>query len=351
METVRVAVIGHGRSGRDIHAKYLTADPRYKITAVIDALPYRREMAASMCGCETFADYTDILGRNDIDLVVNASFSKDHVKITRDLMLHGFNVLCDKPFASRAADADMLIETAESTGCGLYIFQQSRYAPYYKAVRDVVQSGVLGRLVQVSISFSDYTRRWDWQTSKKYLGGSLLNTGPHPLDQALTFLPENIMPQVFCKMDSVNVAGDAEDYVRLIMTAPDLPLIDVEVSCCSAYPKFTYVIQGSRGGLSGTMSHIDWKYFIPEENAPLALDLEPLRDADGNPLYCREKLLWHEDSWDMPETGLFDSMSAAYYDKLYRCLTTGEKHDVTHAQVRRQIAVIEQCHMQNGGAR
>ena len=47
---------------------------------------------------------------------------------------------------------------------------------------------MLGRIVQVSLSFSGFARRWDWQTLQEYKGGNLLNTGPHPMDQAMRLL-------------------------------------------------------------------------------------------------------------------------------------------------------------------
>ena len=100
-------------------------------------------------------------------------------------VLSGFNLLCEKPLARRAADVDKLIEKSKSKGVLFAIYQQSRYAPYFRQVRKVIDSGVLGRIVQINIAFNGFSRRWDWQTLQEYDGGNLLNTGPHPLDQAL----------------------------------------------------------------------------------------------------------------------------------------------------------------------
>ena len=65
-------------------------------------------------------------------------------------------------------------------------------------------------------------------------------------------------------MDRVNTFGDAEDYVKMILTAPNRPLIDIEISSCNAYPSFTYNIQGSNGGLKGDMKDIKWRLNIIE---------------------------------------------------------------------------------------
>ena len=120
-----------------------------------------------------------------MDLVVNAAPSKFHVPLTLQFLEAGFNVLCDKPLASRAADVDRLIAAAERSGKTLAIFQQSRYSPAFVQLRRVIDSGVLGDIVQISLVSSGFSRRYDWQTLTAEMGGNLLNTGPHVLDQAL----------------------------------------------------------------------------------------------------------------------------------------------------------------------
>ena len=189
MGPIRVAIIGQGRSGRNIHGNFLARVPeQYKIVAVTDPIEKRRKRGEEEYGCESYGDYKEVLKRDDIDLIINASPSHLHVPITLDALNAGFNVLCEKPLARKVEEVDMLIEASEKAGKVLAIFQQSRYAPYFRQVRKVIDSGVLGRIVQISIKFSDFSRRWDWQCLQKNYGGSLLNTGPHPLDQALQLL-------------------------------------------------------------------------------------------------------------------------------------------------------------------
>src|SRR5579872_1989683 len=82
MQIIRCGIIGQGRSGRDIHASYLSKDTeRYRIVAVADALPERQARARAEYGCEAYSDYEALLERDDLDLVVNASPSKFHVPI------------------------------------------------------------------------------------------------------------------------------------------------------------------------------------------------------------------------------------------------------------------------------
>ena len=348
MKQLKIALIGQGRSGRDIHGRYLlTAQDKYKVTYIAESISERRAKAEKEFGCTVVADYKELFGKSDIDFIVNASFSHQHVPITLDLLDHGFNVLCEKPFAHTAAQVDQLIAKRNSSGKMLAVFQQSRFAPYFEQVKKVIASGVLGRIVQISVQFNGYARRWDWQTLQELGGGNLYNTGPHPVDQALNLLDYEGMPTVFCKMDRVNTWGDAEDYVKLILKAPDRPLIDVEISSCDAYPSFTYNVQGSKGGLKGDMKELKWRWFVPSESPEQKLIREPLHDKDWNPLYCRESINWHEDSWKGDDSAVFTDAVGRIYDTVYDNLVNGKPLVVTAEQVRQQIAVMEEAHRQN----
>lgn len=352
MKKINIAIIGQGRSGRDIHGLYLHTDAakeKYNVVAIVDAREDRRERAEKEWGVPVFSDYKELFESGlDIDLVINSTYSYQHAEVTIDLLNHGFHVVCEKPAARSVEEFDAMCKAAADNGKMFNVFQQSRFAPYYVQVKKVIDSGVLGDLIDVDIRFNSYQRRWDWQTLHSFNGGSLRNTGPHPLDQALNILDDyETMPNVFCKMNRVNTFGDAEDYCKLILTMPNKPLIDLTISCCDAYPTCTYKIHGSRGGLKGSMQHMEWKYYDEEKAPHQELITESLSKEDGTPAYCSEKLTWIEDSWDGNANGAFDDAVASYYDMIYANLTEGRPMEITHAQVRQQIAVYVEAHRQN----
>ena len=188
MNKKRLAIIGQGRSGRDIHGTFLKKDENtyFDVVAVVDADADRRKRAEEEYpGCKTYADYRELFDVQDIDLVVNASYSHLHYEITKDLLEHKFNVLVEKPFARNYYECDNLIRIAKENGVLLTVFQQTFYAPYYLAAKQVVDSGILGDILQVNVACNGFARRWDWQTLQMKMGGSVYNTGPHPIGIAL----------------------------------------------------------------------------------------------------------------------------------------------------------------------
>ncbi|MBN1436878.1 MAG: Gfo/Idh/MocA family oxidoreductase [Sedimentisphaerales bacterium] len=351
MSKVRVAIIGQGRSGRDIHADWLKQDKgRYKIVAIADPMKDRRDRATEELGCEAYKDYHELFNRDDLDLIVNTVPSHMHVSVALEILNAGFNCLTEKPFAGNVKDVDKMIAAAKKAKRLLAVFQQSRYAPYFEQVRKVVDSGVLGRIVQINIAFNKFARRYDWQTLQEFMGGELMNTGPHPLDQALQFFGTDIMPEVFCHMDLVNAKGDAEDHCTMSLRGAGRPLVNVEISTCCAYSRPTYQVYGSCGGLEGTMSEAKWRYFDPTvvPKAP-RLSKKPLRNADGTPAYPKTEIKWTERKWKVPksQSDLFTTISKRFYAMLHNTLTKGVALEIPPEQVRQQIAVIEECQRQN----
>jgi len=352
MKKLRVAIIGQGRSGMDIHVNNILALPKmFEIAAIVDPWKVRRDRGVEELKCDGYKDYKPLLKRKDIDLVVNASPSHFHVPITLDLFKAGLNVLTEKPLTRKVKDVDKLMAAAEKSGSLFAIYQQSRYAAYFEQVKKVIASGVLGRIVQISICFSGYARRWDQQTVTAKDGGNLMNTGPHPLDLALRLmdLPLDTMPDIFCCMDRAHFFGDAEGHVNLTMRGPKAPIIDLEISSCKAYPTFLYQVYGTQGGMKANPNDAEWRYFIPSESPKHRAEAVPIHNEDCSPAYCGETLKWYTRKWKVPPTkkDLFQSTGTSFYKMLYKHILKGESLEITPEQVRQQIAVIEECHRQN----
>ena len=353
MKKARIAILGQGRSGRDIHGAYIKKRPElYEVVAIVEPMAQRRERAAAEWpGAVIYADHAELYGRTDIDLVVNATPSPLHVAVTMDLLAHGFNTLTEKPFARYPYEVEQLIHESKKQGKLLAIFQQSRFCAYYQKMLEIIESGVLGRLVMVSARTNTYNRRWDWQTVQENNAGTMLNTGPHPMDQALNVLgfpdPESV--QILSRLDKANTFGDAEDFAKVLLTAPGLPVLDYEVSCCDAYTPYIFHLQGTCGNFMCTTKDAKWRYFMPREAKEQKLILEPLCAEDGTPAYCSEQLTWYEEAWqaDEQQADIFDDATDKLYRSVIAALFEGKDLVVTPEQVWCQISVMARVHEQN----
>ncbi|MFO7535424.1 MAG: Gfo/Idh/MocA family oxidoreductase [Kiritimatiellia bacterium] len=356
-ETIRVAIAGQGRSGYNIHANCLRKMPdQYRIVAVADQLEERREEAKREFGARAYADWTELLADGQFDLFVNALPTPLHLPATLAALAAGKHVLCEKPMSASVAEFDRMVEAAARHKRVLAPFQNNRHQPFFEKIQEVVASGVLGKLVYIRSCWSAFSRRWDWQTWQKNMGGSLLNTGPHALDQALVLFGDKCKPHVFCRMDSNNPFGaDAEDHCTVTLYDPgrQAPQIDIFIGAYMAYPQGErYNIGGTFGGLSGNETQLKWRYFDPAK-APA----QAMWNWSVGRKYPHETLPWVEETWNLdPEladgtvgytlrslpTGPF-----RIYGNLYDVLRKGEPLLIGTDQVRRQIEILEECHRQN----
>lgn len=350
MQKLNLAIIGQGRSGKDIHGAYYVSDNNeyFKVKYVVEADAYRREVARKMYeGCEVFEDYNELLTKNDIDLVVNASFSEMHYPTTKRLLEAGKNVLVEKPFAPTKAECDELIALAKEKGVTLAVFQQTFLAPFYGFTYNLMKSGKIGDVKQISIHYNGLARRWDWQTLQKKCAGSTYNTGPHPIGMALGFLDFDPDARVvFSRLDTALTSGDADDYAKIIITAKDKPVVDVEISSIDAYSDFNLKLQGTKGTFKATPDEYELVYIVEGENPPRPVIEGFLENADRNPAYCSEKLIKHTEEGTFSGNA-FNIGTAEFYKQLYFKITEDRPMEVTAEMAAAVIDVIDTVHKEN----
>ena len=351
MKRLNLAIIGQGRSGKDIHGTYYLSEKNkyYTVKYVVESDERRREISKKRYeGCQTFATYQELFDKKDIDVVVNASYSNMHFDITKDLLEHGFNVLVEKPFCRNLYECDTLINLAKKKNLLLTVFQQTFFAPYYEYTKALMNSDKLGRIKQISIRFNSFARRWDWQTLQKAMGGNIYNTGPHPIGMALGFLDfDSNADIVFSTLANTEMSsGDSDDFSKIIIKTPNKPVIDIEINNTDAYSDYNVKLQGTRGTFKTTTMKYKMKYIIPNENPERPYVETFLQDAEGNPLYCSEKLISHEEEGEFQGTA-FDVGTEKLYEDMYFALAEGKalRYDIN--EYKQVIGVIDRVHADN----
>ena len=357
MKKIKVGIIGQGRSGRNIHRHLFECCPelveRFDVVAVADPIAERRQSTnpGTNPACREYSDYKELLQDKNIEMVINASRSHKHIDISIEAMEAGFDVVCEKPLADKVSEVDRLLDVQKKTGRFFAVFQQSRFRPLFTKIHDVIRSGVLGEIAMIKVAYNSFARRWDWQTIQAMNGGELMNTAPHPLDQmiALWDMFGATMPeQIFSRLAVYNNVGDAEDFVKLVFSGKDHPVIDLEVTKECLFPQKMYQVFGKNGSLVADAMTVEWKYYKPEEAVPRKLQIDTLETDGRLPVYCSEKLDFYYEKIELPESSIsFDGWGSRFYCNVYDAVTKGTPLEVQISQVRRQIAIIEECHRQN----
>jgi predicted dehydrogenase len=343
---VKVGISGLGRSGWGIHVITLEKlSDMYSIVAVFDPIEGRRREAVERLGCKAYSDFSSLARDGEVELVVVATPSHLHAPQTIEALKAGKDVVCEKPMATSLAEADEMVKTAEGTRKTLTVFHSMRYAPDFLKIREVIGSGKLGRIVLVKIYSHSFGRRWDWQTLRKFGGGELNNNAPHLIDQALQLLGSAEPEVLFCDLQKTLTLGDAEDHVKIVLSAPGSTVVDIEFTRACAYPQDHWLVMGTRGGLAGSNTSLRWRYFNPGDLPVRHVETEPTPDRS----YNWEEIPWKEETWNLVEgqkggeVNLYVRAQVTFYEELYKTLRLGAPLGVTPESARNVMRVIERC--------
>ena len=157
---IKVGIAGLGRSGWAIHADALARLPgQFSVVAACDPDPERQQEAEGRFRCRACAGIAGLVADDEIELMVVATPSQLHAADTISALWAGKHVLVEKPMARSLAEVDEMIAVAEETGQILTVNQNYRYAADFWKVKEIVESGVLGRVVHVDPSSEDLLRK------------------------------------------------------------------------------------------------------------------------------------------------------------------------------------------------
>ncbi|MCL2035224.1 MAG: Gfo/Idh/MocA family oxidoreductase [Oscillospiraceae bacterium] len=215
MKNYRAAIIGYGNMGR-WHYIGVCKTPRVAITGAYDIAAARCE-AARADGLFTYLSQEALLADSNIDIVIVATPNPAHMPVTYAALKAGKAVIVEKPAAMNSRELAEMSRVSEDVGRLLTIHQNRRRDSDFLAVRQAVESGMLGEVFDIQSSVT--AGRGippGWRRFSVEGGGMLRDWGVHLIDQMLTLFPLPVK-SVFCTM--FNAGGyDCEDGFRMLLT-------------------------------------------------------------------------------------------------------------------------------------
>ena len=354
MKKLNIAVIGFGRSGCDIHGAFLrSADNDICcVRYVVEADPARAAAAREIFGCETFSDYRELFDHaGELDFVTNASYSDLHYPITKDLMAHGFNVLCEKPLCKTPEMVQDLMDTAAANNVIFTIFHQYKFNDYFIRMKHLLSQGVIGDVKLVRACQNSFARRYDWQTLLYRDAGTMRNNAAHSIEQIMDLAGSDELPRITSHLDIWNSVGDAEDYMFCRMHYSNGTIYEMEVNPSDAYaaeqPLFR--IYGTKGTMKVYNAKIVYKYFRDDEVPAPVLDHNSLHNASGAPAYCNNQIVWHEEEEALQADvwNAFGMCTDRFYHAWYETLVNGAELFMKPGHIKAQIAIFREIERQN----
>jgi len=150
---VKFGVLGCGRIGR-MHALNLARHSRAQLTHVYDVAGEAAAATAEATGARQAGEVDEILAA-EVDAVLIASSTDTHLDLLVRAVEAGKAVLCEKPIDLDLAKVDACWERIQGRSPTVMVGFNRRFDPSFKALRERVQAGEVGKLEQVIITSRD----------------------------------------------------------------------------------------------------------------------------------------------------------------------------------------------------
>lgn len=236
---IHFAIIGFGHIGKR-HAEHIMNNEHCKLVAVCDI---DTDVVDRLPGHEItfYPNIADLLSATTADVICICTPNYLHAEHAIACMNAGKHVVIEKPMAISVSECEAIISVAKSTRRHVFAVKQNRYNPPVAAVKDLIQSGRMGKayMMQVNCFWNrsdNYYAQSEWRGKKDKDGGCLFTQFSHFID-ILYYLNGNIskasgLLRNFAHQNNT----EFEDSGAFVLEAENGSLINFNFSTC-AYEK------------------------------------------------------------------------------------------------------------------
>ena len=185
MSTFNWGILGPGGIARAFAAD-LQSLAGHSVAAVGSRTLSNAEEFVSTFGGKAYGSYEELVADESVDAIYVATPHPAHKENVVLALNAGKPVLCEKPFAVNAQEAQEMVAAAVANNVALMEAMWSRFLPHYALVREIVASGILGKILTVH---ADHGQRLADQNIPRLVdpllaGGALLDLGIYPVSFA-----------------------------------------------------------------------------------------------------------------------------------------------------------------------
>ena len=189
MAECKIALIGVGQRGYGYIGTITKYAPAAKITALCDTSAERLDEFAATAGLDVpkFYKLDDLIAHGDFNVAIITVPDPFHCEVAVACLKAGKHIMLEKPMALNAADCRKIIATAQEYNRIIQVGFVLRFHPLYRAVREIVASGELGNILNISASEclgvmhgASYMRRWHRKSANS--GSFMLAKCSHDID-------------------------------------------------------------------------------------------------------------------------------------------------------------------------
>jgi predicted dehydrogenase len=243
-----VACIGMGWWS-DVLADAIKRSGKLRIAACYSRSEQKRRAFADKYGCRAAPSYEAILSDDSIEAIINTTPNNAHLETTRAAARAGKHVFVDKPIANSVADGRAITAACREAGVVLAIGYQRRRESQFRWIRERIDAGVFGKLVNAEANISrDRLGKIDlgsWRyTAEGMPGGVMLQIGIHYTD-VLEYLIGPVKA-VSAMLAQLVLPGENPDVASLVLEHDNGALSTINASYASASEYYAMNVYGKQ---------------------------------------------------------------------------------------------------------
>lgn len=182
---IKVGLVGIGGIGA-LHFNCYKNIKNAEVVAVADVrVDMAKEKLAEYPDINIYSSLEELLESEEVDMVDICTPTYMHADMSVYALNHGVNVMCEKPMALNSVDAKKMTDAAKLSGKTFMIGHVVRFMKPYMFLKSVVDSGELGKPLQLEFKRLSHIPEWsweDWMRDRSKSGCSLLDLSIHDLD-------------------------------------------------------------------------------------------------------------------------------------------------------------------------
>lgn len=186
-KNINVGLIGFGMAGKVFHAPIIANVEGLCLRKIFE----RKEANVKIINniypkAIVVSEVREILEDEEIDLVIVATTNATHFSLAKAALEAGKHVVVEKPFTTTVNEADELIALAIEKNRILTVHQNRRWDSDFKTIKKVVESGLLGNIVEYEVHYDRFRNviNETWKEKDTPGTGLLYDLGSHLIDQA-----------------------------------------------------------------------------------------------------------------------------------------------------------------------
>jgi UDP-N-acetyl-2-amino-2-deoxyglucuronate dehydrogenase len=184
---VRFALVGCGRVAQNHFNAISKHAERAELVDVCDPDPAALSAAVARTGAKGHRDLAELLAESRADCIVLCTPSGMHSQQVIAAAHAGFDVMTEKPMATRWSDGLAMVRACDDAGARLFVVKQNRRNTTLQLLKKAVDAGRFGRLYMVNVNVfwtrpQEYYESASWRGTWEFDGGAFMNQASHYVD-------------------------------------------------------------------------------------------------------------------------------------------------------------------------